>query len=61
MTANGTHPIGVMVNMETQVIVHGGDCNSISQIFRQVAFVGHVIMQSVVQFNVDIADQCTSH
>lgn len=26
---DNTHPIGVMINIETEVIVHGGDCQSI--------------------------------
>lgn len=46
-----------MVDKEAEVIVHGVDGQSILQIFGQVAFVGHVIMEGVVQFQVDVADE----
>lgn len=50
-----------MVNVETKVIVHRGDGHSILQIFGQKTRVGHVIMQGIVQFNVDVANQRIPH
>lgn len=46
-----------MVDIKTEVIEHGGDGHSILQVFGQEPFVGHVVVQNVVQFDVDVADQ----
>ena len=50
-----------MVDVEAQVVVHGGDLHPVLQVFGQQALVGHVVVESVVQLDVHVADQRALH
>lgn len=57
----GAHPVGVVIDEQTQVVVHGRDGHAVAQVFGQEAFVDHVEMQGVVELNVDVADKRGPH
>lgn len=47
-----------MVDVEPQVIVHGGGSHVVLQVFGQKTAVHHVVVKSVVQLDVHVAHQC---
>lgn len=56
----GAHPIRIMIDTEAEIIVHGGDRQTVLQVFGEETFVHHVVVQRIVQFNVHIADEGSS-
>lgn len=50
-----------MIYEQVQVIVHGDGGHSILQVFGEETFVDHVVVQSIIQLNVDIAHQSVPH
>lgn len=50
-----------MVDVESQVVVHGVDHQAVLQVFGLQAFVSHVVVQGVVQLNVHVAHQRATH
>lgn len=52
-----TYSIRIMVDMNIKVLIHGGECSTMFEIVRSQAFVDHVVVQSVEEFNVDVAHQ----
>lgn len=46
-----------MVDVEPQVIVHGGDSHAILHVFGQKTVVHHVEVECVVQLNIHVAHQ----
>lgn len=43
--------------MNIKVLIHGGEQSAMLKIVRSQAFVDHVVVQSVEEFNVDVAHQ----
>lgn len=43
--------------MNIKVLIHGGERNAMLKIIRSQAFADHVVVQSVEEFNVDVAHQ----
>lgn len=46
-----------MVNVDIEVLVHGGEGRAVLQFLRGQTTVDHVVVQRVEQLNVDIAHQ----
>lgn len=55
------YPIGVMIDEQVQVIVHGGGGHSILEVFGEETFVDHVVVQSIVQLDINIAHESSPH
>lgn len=52
-----TDPIGVVVDVEALLIVHGRDGDVVLQVFGEETAVCHVEVESVAQLHVDVALQ----
>lgn len=56
-----TNPIWVVVDVESQVVVHGGDGHVVLHVFGQKSVVDHVEVKRVVELDVDVAHQSSSY
>lgn len=61
LSCESTNPIGIVVDVELLVAVHGSDTHAVLHVFGQQPVVDHVEVQSVVQFNVHVVDQGGSY
>lgn len=52
-----SYPVGIVVNLDRQVLVHGVKCCPMLQVIREDPFVHHVVAEGVEQLDVDITDQ----
>lgn len=52
-----SYPIGIVVNLDGQVLVHGVKRCPMLQVIREDPFVHHVVAEGVEQLDVNIADQ----
>lgn len=52
-----TYSVRIMVDVNIKVLIHGGERRAMLEIIRGQASVDHVIVQSVEEFNVDVAHQ----
>lgn len=50
-----------MIDQQVQVVVHGGGGHSILEVFGEETFVDHVVVQSIVQLDINIAHQSIPH
>ncbi len=50
-----------MIDEQVQVIVHRGGGHSILEVFGKQTFVDHVVVQSIVQLDINIAYQSTPY
>lgn len=50
-----------MVDVESQVVVHGGDGHVVLHVFGQKSVVDHVEVKRVVELDVDVAHQSSSY
>lgn len=57
MCRNGTYSIGVVIDKEPLIVVHGLYGHIILQVFGEKSFVDHVMVESVVKLNGSIAQQ----
>lgn len=47
-----------MVDVESLVVVHGGDSHAVLHVFSQKTVVHHVELERIVQLDVHVAHQC---
>lgn len=52
-----SYPVGIVVNLDGQVLVHGVKRCPVLQVIREDPFVHHVVAEGVEQLDVNIADQ----
>jgi len=50
-----------MIDEQAQVVVHGGHGHSVLEVFGEKPFVDHVVVQSIVQLDINIAHQTIPH
>lgn len=52
-----SYPIGIVVDLDGQVLVHGVKRCPMLQVICEDPFVHHVVAEGIEQLNVDVADQ----
>lgn len=55
------YPIGIVVDLDVRVLVHGGEGHAVFQLVRQDPSVHHVVAKGVEQLDVDITHQGVQH
>lgn len=50
-----TYPIGIVMDLDVGILVHGGEGHAMLQFFGQDPPVHHVVAKSIEQLDVDIA------
>lgn len=51
------YPVGIVMDLDFGVLVHGGEGHAMLQLIRQDPPVHHVVTEGVQQFDVDVAYQ----
>lgn len=51
------YPVGIVVDLDGQVLVHGAEGGAVFQIICEHPFVHHVVAEGVEQLNVNVAHQ----
>lgn len=52
-----TYSIGIMLDMNIKILIHWGEGGSMLEVIWSQALVNHVVVQSIEEFDVDIAHQ----
>lgn len=55
------YPIGIVVDLDVRILVHGGEGHAVFQLIRQDPSVDHVVAKGIEQLDVDIAHQGVQH
>lgn len=55
------YPIGIMVDLDARILIHGGKGHAVFQLIRQDPSVDHVVAKGIEQLNVDVAHQGVQH
>lgn len=55
------YPVGIVVDLDVRVLVHGGEGHAVLQLVRQDPSVHHVVAKGVEQLDVDVAHQGVQH
>lgn len=55
------YPIGIVVNLDVRVLVHGGEGHAVFQLVCEDPSVHHVVAESIEQLDVDVAHQRVQH
>lgn len=56
-----TYPVGIVVDLDVRILVHGGEGHAMFQLVCQDSSVHHVIAKGIEQLDVDIAHQGVQH
>lgn len=56
-----SYPIGIVVDLDVGILVHGGEGHAMLQLVGQDPPVHHVVAKGIEQFDVDIAHQGVQH
>ena len=57
MQLSYTHPIGIVVDVNIKVLIHGGEGSAVLQVLGGQTFVDHVVVKRIKELDVDIAHQ----
>ena len=55
------YPIGIVVDLDVGILVHGGEGHAMFQLVRQDPSVHHVVAEGVEQLDVNVAHQRVQH
>lgn len=55
------YPVGIVVDLDVRVLVHGGEGHAVFQLICQDPSVHHVVAKGVEQLDVDVAHQGVQH
>lgn len=55
------YPVGIVVDLDVGVLVHGREGHAVFQLIRQDPSVHHVVAKGVEQLDVDVAHQGVQH
>lgn len=57
MSLGTPYPVGIVVDLDPRILVHGGEGHAVFQLIRQDPSVDHVVAKGIEQLDVDIAHQ----
>lgn len=55
------YPIGIVVDLDVRVLVHGGETHAVLHLVCQHPPAHHMVAKGIEQLNVDVADQGIQH